>query len=648
MTAHRALSRNRATIQAVTRHMRGALLPLTLLLTLLGTVLMPASPVGAHASVSSTNPVDGSVVEELPEYVEIVFNEKVTVADGSVRLIDATGAETILVERSNETQGVGALVRWNLPENPPNGWYAIAWRAVSEDGHGISGAFTFFYGDPDDAASATRAEKVDDPTAKFITFSHLLRAGTYVSVLLAVGLLAALWAVSGPLTTLADAEVSNGLRRGGTVFAILGLVLTPLTLLNNALLLNGGSWSSISIIMQIVLQSSAGAALLVRMSALFGLCTAVLLLVEKGTRIVGVIIGALAAGGLALSFAMGGHVAVVPWRITGSVGEVLHLVAASVWLGGIPGVTWVLLRRRNLPLGAVSELVDRFSKLATVSVVSVFVGGTLLATAMFTSPGEIVTTRYGVTLLVKFLLVAIVAGIGAYNHFILVPGLRVQADVPEEKDPDEKDPDEKDPDEKDTDDTQDAPTEETSGTTGGAGQSRRHLTRSLLAETGMLALIIVATAALTAEAAPAAGGNHFAGGGHSHLGGGESDLGLSLALDDFEPTILRSPLGTGEAVLEVLPGRAGSANDFTLTVTDAAGESRDLSAVTGAFSLARLGIGPLERVFTAAPDRSWFLETRDLGVEGTWSVEFLVSFPDGSVDSVTFDVAIEPRQVVAP
>jgi copper transport protein len=621
--------------------MRGALLPLTLLLTLLGTVLLPASPVGAHASVSSTNPVDGSVVEELPEYVEIVFNEKVTVADGSVRLIDATGAETVLVERSNDAQGVGALVRWNLPENPPNGWYAIAWRAVSEDGHGISGAFTFFYGDPDDAAAATRAEKVDDPTAKFITFSHLLRAGTYVSVLLAVGLLAALWAVSGPLTTLADAGVANGLRRGGTVFAILGLVLTPLTLLNNALLLNGGSWSSISIIMQIVLQSSAGAALLVRMSALFGLCTAVLLLVEKGTRIVGVIIGMLATGGLALSFAMGGHVAVVPWRITGSVGEVLHLVAASVWLGGIPGVAWVLLRRRNLPLGAVSELVDRFSKLATVSVVSVFVGGTLLATAMFTSPGEIVTTRYGVTLLVKFLLVAIVAGIGAYNHFVLVPGLRAQVVVPDEKVPDEKV----------TDDTQDVSADGTRGTTGGeagAGQPRRHLTRSLLAETGMLALIIVATAALTAEAAPAAGGNHFAGGGHSHLGGGESDLGLSLALDDFEPTILRSPLGTGEAVLEVLPGRAGSANDFTLTVTDAAGESRDLSAVTGAFSLARLGIGPLERAFAAAPDRSWFLETRDLGVEGTWSVEFLVSFPDGSVDSVTFDVAIEPRQVVTP
>lgn len=627
------------------RHARGArraLLPALLLLALLGALFAPAGTANAHASVSSTNPADGSVLEELPEFIEIVFNEKVTVAEGSTRLIDATGAVTDLPERSNEPAGNGARVRWDLPERVSTGWYAVSWRAVSEDGHGINGSFTFFYGDPQDAGSSVRAEKVDDPTAKFITLSHLLRGGTYFSVLLAVGLLAALWALNGPLTAGADPQLPALLRRGSTVFAILGLVLTPLTLLNNALLLNGGSWDSIGIIVQIVLQSSAGAALLVRMSALFGLCTAVLLLAEKGTRIVGAAIGALAAAGLTLSFAMGGHVAVVPWKVAGSVGEVLHLLAAGIWLGGIPGIAWILTRRDGLSDGVVGEIVERFSKLATVSVVSVFVGGSILASAMFTSPTELFTERYGLTLLVKFLLVAVVAGIGAYNHFVLVPALRGTrtSAVPAEL----------------------RSTDKESVDTGGASgagsdvesdegrrtSARTHLKRSLLAEAGMLVAIVVATAALTAEAAPAAGGNHFAGGGHSHLGGGEGDLGLSLTLDDFQPTVVRAPLGGGEAVLEILPARVGAENRFVFTAFDENGEARALAALTGSFSLKRIEIGPLERGFTPEPNGSWLLSTRDLGVEGTWNLELLVTFADGSVDIVTLDAVIEPGRVNAP
>jgi len=622
-TPHRALPAGTATVTRVTRPAARAVL--ALVLALLGVGLLPAGPAGAHASVSSTNPADGSVIEDLPESVEIVFNERVTA--GSVRLIDATGAVTELPETANEPAGDGARVAWGLPQDPARGWYAVAWRAVSEDGHGISGTFTFFYGDPEDAGGAARAE-IDDPTAKYINLSHLLRAGTYLSVLLAIGLLAALWAVSGPATAAAGPGLPEGLRRGASVFAVAGLVLTPLTLLNNALLLNGGSWDSIGIILQIVLQSSSGAALLVRMSALFGLCTAVLLLAERGTRIVGAVIGALAAGGVALSFALGGHVAVVPWRLAGSVAEVLHLAAASIWLGGLPGVAWVVVRRRTLGTAAVAEIVERFSRLATAGVVAVLVGGSVLSAAMFTSPSEIVTTRYGVLLLVKFLVVGSVALVGAYNHFVLVPALRREAQG--------------------TADGTDGPAEGTAVEHIASGGTRRHLRASLLAETALLVAVVVATAALTSQAAPAAGGKHFAGGGHSHLGGGEGELGLGLALDDFEPTILRTPLGTGEAVLEILPGRAGAENLFSFTATDTAGGTRPVDGLAGTFSLERVGIGPLERAFEPRPDGSWVLATRDLGVEGTWRLELLVTFADGSVDTVGFDAIIEPRNGTAP
>ena len=206
----------------------------------MGVSLLPTAPASAHASVSSTSPDDGAVTAERPEYVEIAFNEKVSLADGSARLIDAAGTEIVLKQASNTPEGSGSRARWMVPDDVGAGWHAVAWRAVSEDGHAIQGSFTFYYGDPDSAGQAERAETIDDPARPYVRASHVLRVLSYLSVLLAVGFLAALWAVSGPTASQVPA-LAQSLRRISAGAAIVGLVVTPLTLFNNALLL----WSSI-------------------------------------------------------------------------------------------------------------------------------------------------------------------------------------------------------------------------------------------------------------------------------------------------------------------------------------------------------------------------------------------------------------------
>ena len=603
---------------------------LTAMLCAMGAILLVASPASSHASVSSTTPADGAVTVERPDYVEIVFNEKVSIADGSARLIDADGTEVVLPQLSNPPEGAGSRARWSLPSDLDRGWYAVAWRAVSEDGHGIQGSFTFYYGDPTVAGQAQRAEQVDDPTRPYVLASHVLRVLSYLAVLLAVGFLAALWAVSGPDVS-GLPSLGQALRRASATAAIIGLVLTPMTLLNNALLLNGGSFESLRIIVQIVMQSSSGAALLVRMSALFGLCTAVLLLAEVGTRKVGGVVTVLATGALTASFAMGGHAAVVPWRWVASVAEVLHLGAASAWLGAIPAVAWILWRRSSLSDASIPEIISRFSRVATVSVVMVFVGGAVLSASMLTSPEQLVTTRYGVTLLVKFALVASVGLIGAYNHFVLVPALR--RDVHGDQDADGTSVGNH---AAAVDDTHDVVLPAMS-----AAKARTHLRTSLLVEAAFLALVAVATGALTSSAAPAAGGSHL-----SHLGGsphghsGGFDFDVSLALEDLEPRIVQAPLGTGELRLDYLPGRADAENRFRVSVTDASGAERALDGVDISFTQSALGIGPLERSFQRQADGTWILVSRDLGVVGTWNAELLVRLADGSVDTVTLEVTI--------
>ena len=159
-----------------------------------------------------------------------------------------------------------------------------------------------------------------------------------------------------------------------------------------------------------------------------------------------------------------------------------------------------------------------------------------------------------------------------------------------------------------------------------------------------MVLVAIATGALTSSSAPAAGGSHL-----SHLGGsshghGGADFDISLALEDLEPKIVQAPLGAGELRLDYLPGRTNTENRFRVSVTDAGGAERTLSAVEVSFSQAELGIGPLLRSFERQEDGTWVLVTRDLGVPGTWKAELLVSLDANQLDTVTLDVVIQPAR----
>lgn len=588
-----------AMVEKKTRRFLGALL-LGMFTAVAGIAATPGTA-GAHASIASTTPTDGAILEDRPGTVVIEFNEKVNVSENSVRLVDSAGEQRTLTEATRSEVGTGVEISWTVPGDLEEGWHAVAWRAVSEDGHPINGSFTFYYGDPGAAGSSAKAEKAADPTRPFVILSDVLRALTYLSVLLAIGLMVATWATGGALTAAALPHLVAKTRRWSAIAAVIGLVVTPAALVNSSVLLNGGSTESLGIIIQIVLQSSAGAALLVRMSALFGICTAILLIAEQGTKKIGGVVGAISAVALMYSFPMAGHAEVVPWSWPAKIAESVHLLAGAAWLGAIPAIAIVVAKRRELTREATIETVERFSKIATVSVISVLIAGVTLSVAMFTSAEEVILTRYGVTLLVKFVLVGLIALAGAYNHFHLLPSMRRGG---EEEWP----------------------------------RQRLHLKSTLLGEAAGLLLVVAATTALTMVGAPAAGGNHFAGGGHGHGGFGDGTE-LDIALSDLEPKILQTPLGTGEARLDYLPGRADAENRFTVTVTDENGKERPIEKAKVEFTHKGLEIGPITRSFEA-DNGTWRLVGRDLGVAGTWTAKITFTFADQQVDSAEFSVEI--------
>lgn len=133
---------------------------------------------------------------------------------------------------------------------------------------------------------------------------------------------------------------------------------------------------------------------------------------------------AFAYAGVALamfSFAFDGHTVTEGPRGVHAGVDIVHVSAAAIWFGGIVGLALVgWLRRTD---GSTAALTVRFSTVATVALVLVALAGSLMSLMIIDGPSDLTTTEWGRTLLVKLGAVAMVASIGAYNHFVVVPAL---------------------------------------------------------------------------------------------------------------------------------------------------------------------------------------------------------------------------------
>jgi len=143
---------------------------------------------------------------------------------------------------------------------------------------------------------------------------------------------------------------------------------------------------------------------------------------------------AILAAALLGALAWAGHGASTPDAI-GDVqlaGDVLHLVASGVWLGGLLpfALTLVLARRQGAAGVALARTATvRFATLALVSVVVLFATGIVNTYVLAGSVPALLGTPYGRLLIVKIALFAAMLGVAAVNRRRLTPAL-TKADAP--------------------------------------------------------------------------------------------------------------------------------------------------------------------------------------------------------------------------
>ncbi len=383
-----------------------------LFLAVAALVLGLSSPASAHATLVSTDPAEGAVLQAAPEQVLLTFSEAVRGVPDGVQVFDAQGG---LLEVSATVTGAELTVA--LPGSLDDGTTVVVWRVVSEDGHPISGSLTFSVGAPTTDFTPPAASTTESPQVPWSL--TLVRWLGYLGLFLAVGLVVFVLLF---LPALEECEPARQRLRtaaraaaGVAVVAwVAGLPLTAIYLLDAgaSALTRGSTWSSLPLT-----EYAVPAAVVVGVVLAAGLLGGGL--PSRARRIAALLAAAVAVGAPALT----GHTrAETPESLVVAT-DVLHLMAGSVWLGGLVGLALALpdLAGRG---ATAAEVLSRFSTAAAGVLAALVATGSVLAWRILGSWSGFLDTTYGQLLLVKIGFAAVAVAIAAWNRWSLLPRLR--------------------------------------------------------------------------------------------------------------------------------------------------------------------------------------------------------------------------------
>ena len=362
-------------------------------------VLGAAGTVSAHATLQDSSPPANAVLTDAPTSITLTFDEGVNKVDDSIRLVAADGTAIALGAVTQDD--TGAVLTAQVP-TLTNGTYVVGWKAISDDSHPVSGAFTFTVGTP----TTTNPNLVNDlltsnrPGGSNEVWLGVGRAASFLGLaLLLGGALAATLFVPGAI----DRRRTGNLLYAGAIIGVLG---TMLMIAAQATIVAHSWWAWRS-----VWNTTSGRWWFVRL-AIFVLAIGVIAVRTRlhGRRWATVLL-VYAGVGLAAVVAGGGHGATGRWLVVGFIATVVHLLAMSIWAGGLflIGIS---------PIGQLWRGAARFSPWALGSVVALSITGTVNAWRQSESFAALRNSTYGAWLLAKLVIIAAVVSIAAVSRWL--------------------------------------------------------------------------------------------------------------------------------------------------------------------------------------------------------------------------------------
>ncbi|MGB5953119.1 MAG: CopD family protein [Ornithinimicrobium sp.] len=402
-----------------------------------------AMPALAHTDLDNTTPADGAIVDQPVDEVRLTFTLPVTELGDGVSLRGPDGQVSADVRSAQD----GLVWIASVKEPLPAGTYTSQWTVAASDGHPLSGEFTFTVevdnpeegadsadgsaADPQDSGPAPgETEEVAGVQEESTSITGTAGDASGIAEVVArFAGAAALWGalVAGGGLAFAVAVLRGSDRQDTPVVsrairwsAALILLALAVRVMARAVVVNQGDLSAA------LSPAAITTALGDRTRWVFGLQAVGALVVLLSSRAMLRKPWAVAVGlvGLGSGHVLAGHSITAEPRWVVLAADIAHLLAAAVWVGGVV-MLGVLLRHRRKHgryLDA-AALGARFSVIAAGSVAVVGVAGVVLALTILDRPQQLWVTNWGLLLLVKVAVVAVVAGMGTFNHFRVVPRL---------------------------------------------------------------------------------------------------------------------------------------------------------------------------------------------------------------------------------
>jgi copper transport protein len=438
--------------------------PPRLMAALIGVMLIFPAVASAHAQLEGTSPPQGATVKPEPAAVIFRFDEPVEGNFGAVRVYDADGAR---VDQGDafHPDGDGPRLGVHLKPDLPDGSYTATYRVVSADGHIVSSGYVFSIGKPGRAPKETVAQLVNSSGSGPVTeiafgAARALQYGAVAVGLGGLGFLILVWLPALAAVARGDESwirASGALARRSRRILICTAIVGALSAAVAVVLegAEGAGVSAWSALDGTIIREVLGT----RFGLVWGLCAASwavvglsAALVLRGRRQPSLALrpAQLGATGLAptnrraaairllpllvpmafvvMAPALSGHASTQSPVAILFPANVVHVIAMAIWLGGL---AWLLVAvpvaTRELSSPDRSRLLagvlTRFSGIALIAVAAILATGLLQAYAYVRHLPSLIETGYGRAVLIKFCLLVLLIGIGAYNRRVSVPRL---------------------------------------------------------------------------------------------------------------------------------------------------------------------------------------------------------------------------------
>lgn len=366
-------------------------------------------PVPAAAPMlAGSNPGAGSILDESPTAVDLEFD--MSVDSASIKLFDRSGTRVAAAEAVRVT-GAGEVRRLVIEEELAPGGYVVAWE-VTSGGERTDGAFTFRIAGEGEAGALERLVAPEGGSTSVGVAQVAVRWMLFLALTMLVGglaFLASLW------------PAGFGMQRPARLMWATWATAVVATLAGLAIQGPYASGRDLDAaldgdVVRSMLSTRFGQAGVLRVGFLVGIGAALALASRRAAR--------RPAGARVFTFA-GGVLGVAAWAtvsVSGHAGtgdlpavavvnDVIHLSAASFWLGGLAVVWTCVLRATSLRR---EELVLAFSQVAFWCVAVIAATGLFASWRQVGSVNALLTTTYGRILVVK---------VGLFTALIVVAGL---------------------------------------------------------------------------------------------------------------------------------------------------------------------------------------------------------------------------------